>query len=243
MTFAILVSMIGSGLVFLLFLGAYLVTRHPARHWKHLPPISLGVTTISAVAFYKITALVSFTVLPVATVSVATYRLFEGAKEVQSCASCHVMQPMVTDLSDPRSTTLAARHVQNGWISKAACYRCHSGYGFNGTLAAKLEGYRHLVRYTTGTFEEPIASRALFDQASCLHCHGETPAFLGVNSHRIGMPQFASNELSCLNCHGLAHPTRKERTPGSLRYAELMAPNDAAKPVDRHVGTTEDAPR
>ncbi len=242
MTLAILVSIIGSGLVLLLFLGAYLVTRHPARRWKHLPPISLGVTTLSAVAFYKITALVSFTVLPVATVSVATYRLFEGAKEARSCASCHVMQPMVTDLNNPNSTTLAARHVQNGWISKTPCYRCHSGYGFNGTLAAKLEGYRHLVRYTTGTFEEPIASRALFDQASCLHCHAGTPSFVRVNSHRIGMPQFANNELSCLNCHGLAHPTRSDRTPGNPRYKELMDTNEADKPNGHH-GATKDAPR
>jgi cytochrome c nitrite reductase small subunit len=230
MTTGALVSAAGTFIVLLLLLGLFLVMRHPAHRWKHLPQVSLGVTTLSAVAFYKITALVSFTVLPAATVGMGTYRLFEGVKEVDACASCHVMQPMVTDLLDPTSTTLAARHVRNGWISKRPCYRCHSGYGFSGTIAAKLEGYRHLVRYTTGTYEEPIASRALFDQSSCLNCHGNTPAYLAVNSHRIGMMLLKKDELSCLNCHGLAHPSRRDRTPGSKRYDELMKSNAFKKP-------------
>ncbi len=229
MSMATLVSIMGSAFVFLLFIGIYLITRHPAKRWEHLPLVSLGLTTLSATAFYKITALVSFTVLPVAMVSVGTYRLFEGAKEVQACASCHVMQPMVTDLYDQSSTTLAARHVQNGWISKRPCYRCHSGYGFSGTLAAKLEGYRHLVRYTTGTYEEPIANRTLFDQSSCLNCHERTQAFAAVSSHRIGITLIKKNELSCLNCHGLVHPTRSDRTPDSRRYKKLMEPDTTMK--------------
>jgi hypothetical protein len=28
--------------------------------------------------------------------------------------------------------------------------------------------------------------------------------------------------MSCLNCHGMAHPTREQRTPGHRDYDRLM---------------------
>ncbi len=198
------------------------VARRSESEWAKVPALRLGFVTLSGLAFYKLAAAFAFVGLPAVTVAAGSYKLLEGTHETQACASCHVMQPMVTDLSDPTSTSLAARHARNGWISKQACYTCHSGYGFAGGLAAKAEGYRHLVRYTTGHYVEPIASRTVFDQASCLGCHADTTKFLAVNSHLIALPHFESNTLSCLNCHGLAHPTREDRTPGSRRYDALM---------------------
>jgi hypothetical protein len=35
----------------------------------------------------------------------------------------------------------------------------HTDYGLAGTLAAKMEGYRHLARYTTHTYPEPVRLR------------------------------------------------------------------------------------
>jgi hypothetical protein len=66
------------------------------------------------------------------------------------------MLPMVNDMQNAASNTLAARHFKNHWIPQNQCYECHSDYGLNGNLEAKMEGYRHLARYTTRTYQEPI---------------------------------------------------------------------------------------
>lgn len=222
MTAMHLVAVIGTVFIALTIWCAILVLTVKSARLKNTTRISLGFMTLGTATFYKLAALASFTVLPMATIGASSYKLFEGTHETEACASCHVMQPMVTDLHSSTSTTLAALHSRNGWISDNECYSCHSGYGFAGSMAAKMEGYRHLVRYTTGVYEEPIASRTVFDQSSCLNCHEGTDKFLAVNSHMIAFEELKSNKMSCMNCHGLAHPTRKDRTPGSARYDELM---------------------
>jgi hypothetical protein len=135
---------------------------------------------------------------------------------------CHVMTPMVTDMHEPGSQTLAARHFRNGWIPKDQCYQCHSDYGLAGDLAAKAEGYRHLARYTTRTHTEPIKYRGVFPNDNCLKCHDGTPKFGAVDSHTTVRARLDDNSLSCLNCHGRAHPTREQRTPGHADYDRLM---------------------
>jgi hypothetical protein len=61
--------------------------------------------------------------------------------------------------------------------------------------------------------------------------------FEAVPWHHTVNESLAKNEMSCLNCHGLAHPTRASRTPGSPDYARLMgkAPSGifAGKPRQR----------
>ena len=132
------------------------------------------------------------------------------------------MTPMVTDMRDPTSETLAARHFKNGWIPKDQCYQCHSDYGLAGDLAAKMEGYRHLARYTTNTYDEPIEYRGRFPNDNCLKCHEGTPKFEAVQSHHTVQGRLDLSTLSCLNCHGRAHPSRSARTPGSAQYERLM---------------------
>jgi cytochrome c nitrite reductase small subunit len=132
------------------------------------------------------------------------------------------MQPMATDMRDPESNTLAARHFKNGWIPKDQCFQCHSDYGLAGDLAAKMEGYRHLARYTTATYTEPIVYRGRFPNHNCLKCHDGTPKFEAVQSHQTVRGHLDDDTLSCLNCHGRAHPTRSARTPGSDDYERLM---------------------
>jgi nitrate/TMAO reductase-like tetraheme cytochrome c subunit len=132
------------------------------------------------------------------------------------------MRPMVNDMMDPQSDTLAARHFKNRWIPKDQCYECHSDYGLSGNLAAKMEGFRHLARYTTRTYTEPIQYRGVFDNDNCLKCHGNMPKFEAVPWHHTVNKFVEKNEMSCLNCHGLAHPTRASRTPGSPDYPRLM---------------------
>jgi hypothetical protein len=47
------------------------------------------------------------------------------------------------------------------------------------------------------------------------------PKFEAVPWRQTVKESLEKNEMSCLNCHGLAHPTRATRTPGSPDYAPL----------------------
>jgi len=184
--------------------------------------VRLGFVSLPALAFYKIVALLCFLVVPPTTVGLAGYHLFEGVKETESCMNCHVMHPMGNDLHDPESNTLAARHYRNKWIPDKQCYHCHTDYGMNGTMAAKMEGFRHLARYTTETYQEPIRYKGKFENQNCLYCHAKTPKFEAVTSHHTVGERLEKSEASCLNCHGGAHPSREQRTPGNKEYDRLM---------------------
>ncbi|HEX6244434.1 MAG TPA: hypothetical protein VFZ61_26130, partial [Polyangiales bacterium] len=164
----------------LTLIGAvYLYARSPGQALR-APAVKLGFVTLSALAFYKLVAFLTLGALPVATATAAHMELLEGAKEVNACGECHVMRPMLNDMFDPRSDSLAARHYKNNFIASEQCYHCHAGYGLTGALDAKLEGYRHLVRYTTGFYEEPTKKRGPFDSASCLSCHASTAKFAAI---------------------------------------------------------------
>lgn len=162
-------------------------------------------------------------VLPVLLAFLANYHVFETSKTVEACQSCHVMKPFTNDMQNETSMTLAARHYKNNWIPKDQCYGCHKDYGFNGNLKAKTDGYRHLMRYITGTYPEPITYRGEFKNANCMGCHEQTEAFSSVEMHTPLSEEFEENSVSCLNCHGRAHPTRLQRTPGSDDYQQLMS--------------------
>ncbi|MBE7492594.1 MAG: hypothetical protein HS108_12665 [Planctomycetes bacterium] len=205
-------------------LGALLCVWVARVNFGRIDPerkVSLGVATVSGVAFFKLLALAALFAVPAATVAVANYHTVEGVHGVEACNRCHVMTPMVTDMRDASSQTLAARHFRNGWIAKDQCFVCHSDYGLAGDLRAKMEGYRHLARYTTGTFTEPIKFRGVFHNDNCLKCHEGTPRFVAVPSHVTVRARLADSSLSCLNCHGRAHPTRDQRTPGHADYGRL----------------------
>ena len=184
--------------------------------------VNIGVARVPALVFARLVALMALIVLPAAAVFLANYHTFEGVHEVRGCASCHVMLPMVNDMQDPGSETLAARHFKNRWIADNQCYHCHSDYGLGGNLEAKMTGFRHLARYTTRTYHEPIKARVKFDNNNCLHCHEKTPKFVAVESHTTAHEELTTNQTMCVECHGDAHPTAEQRTPGSSDYGRLM---------------------
>ncbi len=201
---------------------AFLVAR---RHFDRISSeseVSVGITRLPAAAFWKLAAFVALVLLPLATMAIANYNTVEGVHEVEACGRCHVMLPMVNDLRDPASETLAARHFKNRWIPTQQCYACHSDYGLAGNLGAKMEGFRHLARYTTHTYAEPIRIRGHFDNQNCLKCHAGMPVFEEVQSHHTVRQLLETSAVSCLNCHGAPHPTAWQRTPGSPDYARLM---------------------
>jgi hypothetical protein len=184
--------------------------------------VSIGIAVLSVAALWKLLAFGALVAVPAAVAAVANYHTFVGVHEVNACNRCHVMRPMVNDMMDHDSDTLAARHFKNRWIPKDQCYACHSDYGLSGDLAAKMEGFRHLARYTTRTYTEPIQYRGAFDNDNCMKCHAKMPKFEAIRCHHSVMDSLVKNETSCLNCHGLSHPTRAARTPGSADYDRLM---------------------
>src|SRR4051812_6217808 len=184
--------------------------------------VNIGVARVPALVFARLVAMIALVVLPAGAVLLANYHTFEGTHDVRGCASCHVMLPMVNDMRDPGSDTLAARHYKNRWIAEDQCYHCHSDYGLAGNLEARMTGFRHLARYTTRTFQEPITARVKFDNANCLKCHEETPKFTAVESHTMALEELTTNQMMCIDCHGDAHPTAVQRTPGSSDYPRLM---------------------
>lgn len=170
-------------------------------------------------------AFLSIITLPVLIMFTANYHVFETSKTVDACMSCHVMKPMGNDMLNSESQTLAARHMNNNWIKKDQCYGCHKDYGLNGTLKAKTDGYRHLMRYITGTYTEPIIYRGEFDSNNCLSCHQGAPAFDNLKVHQpvILNLEKETSTISCMNCHGKAHPTRAQRTPGHPDYEKFVS--------------------
>lgn len=184
--------------------------------------VNIGVARVPALVFARLVALLALIVLPATAVLLGNYHTFEGVHEVRGCASCHVMLPMVNDMLDPGSETLAALHYKHRWIADNQCYHCHSDYGLGGNLEAKMTGFRHLARYTTGTYQEPIQARVKFDSNNCLHCHEQAPKWVAVESHIEALPDLRTNKLTCVECHGDPHPTAAQRTPGSSDYPRLM---------------------
>ena len=98
--------------------------------------VNIGIAHVPAMLFARLVALVALIVLPAGAVFLANYHVFEGVHEVRGCASCHVMLPMVNDMQNPGSETLAALHYKNRWIADNQCYHCHSDYGLGGGLEA-----------------------------------------------------------------------------------------------------------
>jgi hypothetical protein len=71
-------------------------------------------------AFWKLLAFVGIVLVPLAAIGLANYHTFEGTRKVSACASCHVMLPMVNDMKNAASNTLAARHFKHHWIPQNA---------------------------------------------------------------------------------------------------------------------------
>jgi cytochrome c nitrite reductase small subunit len=160
---------------------------------------------------YRWVLLFGLLVLPMFALLGASGSMFEEMKAVQSCNSCHVMEPFVDDMHDRESASLAARHFATGAIPTKQCYACHTGYGIFGTVEAKRDGFRHWLLYVTRTWEEPITFKGSYPNSNCLDCHAPSPAFQAVQSHRSLADELRADEMACFTCHALPHPPRPER--------------------------------
>lgn len=158
-----------------------------------------GVTAIS-----KALLLGAVVVIPLFVVFLATAHGMQESMTVEACGGCHIMEGHVADLKNPKSDSLAAVHYKNRLIQENHCYTCHSDYGMDGTVKAKLAGLGHTVRNLTGSYPLPLKISQPFSNLRCLSCHGGAQRFL--EKHEKGdIPDLLSGKNSCLDCHGPAH--------------------------------------
>jgi nitrate/TMAO reductase-like tetraheme cytochrome c subunit len=155
--------------------------------------------------------LLALAVLPLVLIPIGNFAVFETATEVRFCGTCHlVMKPYVDDLHNVKSDSLASAHYQQRSSPGTECYSCHSDYGIHGTVAAKMEGMRHVYKYWTSTYTFPIKMYPPgFSNELCLKCHNGAKAFMEQAIHLNEKNQVSSDLLTddtnCTQCHGPAH--------------------------------------
>lgn len=151
--------------------------------------------------------LIGLFILPIFSTYIAGNIALEEAKSVDTCNSCHVMEPYIRDMvENVNLTTLTSKHYLNRWINANQCYTCHTNYGVYGDIEAKLAGARHTYKYYTGTYETPIKLVGTYQNSICLFCHRETIGFKGVAVHSAIMEDLTKNTVLCVNCHAPVHP-------------------------------------
>jgi cytochrome c nitrite reductase small subunit len=144
-------------------------------------------------------------VIPAVSLSFGTILVFERAEKPDFCASCHVaMIGHVNDMHDPNSKSLAALHYKNRYIPANQCYECHTSYGINGTVEAKLSGTIDLYKYYTRTFHKPLKMRSPYPNGDCLKCHAQSAKWL--NQHGDFKDTLFKGEMHCMECHGAWNP-------------------------------------
>ncbi len=148
---------------------------------------------------------VGIALIPGVVFSFGTILVFERAEKVEFCESCHLsMQGHINDMRDPKSESLAAVHYKNRYIPSNQCYECHTSYGVNGTVEAKISGTVDLYKYYTRTFHKPIKMREPYPNGDCLKCHAQ--ALKWLKQHEDFKAALFKGETRCLECHGAEHP-------------------------------------
>ena len=142
---------------------------------------------------------------PMILSGVGNFLVFERAKTVQLCGSCHLaMKSYVDDMKNPQSNSLAAVHYTNRYIAENQCYDCHTSYGMSGTLEAKEQGVIDVYRYYTHTFHLPLKLRHPYRDRDCLKCHAEATKWIAA--HQDCQEAIFAGKMSCMQCHAEANP-------------------------------------
>ncbi len=158
----------------------------------------------------KKTLLLAIGILPLGTLYFTDQTLFHSMQEVEFCNSCHVMKPFVNALQKSGEVTLAAMHVQHGWIRESACYTCHTDYDMLGGAKAKVRGLRHLYAYYIKEDKERPKLYTPYPNGNCLACHDQTMTFMDFEEHSDNIEEIRSDDVSCMECHEMAHPDWSE---------------------------------
>jgi cytochrome c nitrite reductase small subunit len=150
----------------------------------------------------------SIVLLPVFSVSTGMLLVFVRAERVEFCGSCHrALQPYVDDMKDPDGGGLAAIHFRYQYISDNQCYECHTSYGLFGTVMAKANGIRQVLRYYTGDYQLPLEMWKPYSNRECLKCHALSERWRNMEEH-VGperIQALLADEISCMECHAEGH--------------------------------------
>jgi cytochrome c nitrite reductase small subunit len=124
-----------------------------------------------------------------------TFAYAEGGSylvdDPNACVNCHIM-----------------RDQFDGWShgthkAVASCNDCHAPHdNIISKYAVKgINGFRHSLMFTTGSFDEPIRITELnrnVTQHACLYCHGDVTVAMNHTGEE--------NPTDCLTCHrGVGH--------------------------------------
>jgi len=160
-------------------------------------------------ALTKALLVVTIVMVPLFSISSGMLLVFERAKRVEFCGSCHrVMKPYVDDMKNPTSEGMAAIHYKDQYIESNQCYECHTSYGLFGTLEAKMAGTIDTYRYYSRTYKLPIKMRHPYPNGDCLKCHAQSAKWLSQEAHTAAgvKESLFSGQISCMDCHGAEHP-------------------------------------
>ncbi len=168
----------------------------------------------------RLQLLLGLAVFPFIAAVATTASGMQRTTERQFCGSCHVMGAHLTDVEDPLSPGLAARHSRNKLMGEHPCYTCHADYGMLGYPMTKLTGMSHVYHYYIGGYRHWELKRFLdevrvskpYPNQNCQQCHSGTLAsFANVREHLSAEDALKAGTLSCASagCHGVAHPFSK----------------------------------
>jgi nitrate/TMAO reductase-like tetraheme cytochrome c subunit len=149
--------------------------------------------------------------LPVPVLLLGSLAGIEGSTDNSFCASCHAMDSIVRDMTDPESETLAARHYGERWIEQDQCYTCHANSGLLSMVEPRADGVLDAYRYAVWPYGLLAKRGKPYRFALCLDCHGESSGFREEASHQGVGRGISSRESSCVDCHNMIHPAREDR--------------------------------
>jgi nitrate/TMAO reductase-like tetraheme cytochrome c subunit len=164
----------------------------------------------------RIKLLLGLAVFPFVAAVSTTASGMQRTTEREFCGSCHVMETHLSDLKDPNSLSLAARHGRNESFGPHACYTCHADYGMLGYPLTKITGMKHVYYYYLGgyrkmpleQFHQEVRIAKPYPNSNCQQCHsGTLSSFLNVRDHLGVLEELKANKVSCASagCHGVAH--------------------------------------
>lgn len=161
----------------------------------------------------KILAFLAMFLVPLLVMAGGLSQHLETSKSTSFCLSCHVMQPYGRSLQIDDQEHVPAAHYQNRRIDREhACYTCHTTYAMFGDLRAKWNGVHHVWANYLGTIPEKIELYKPFQNRECLHCHEGARSYAQNELHSDILSDLASNEVSCLDCHEIAHDIENLRS-------------------------------
>lgn len=188
-------------------IAAVLLIQYLAKR----PPLNIGT---------RLRLLLGLAVFPFLSAVATTASGMHRTTERSFCGSCHVMSRHLSDAEDPKSPSLAARHVRNPMFGETACYTCHADYSMLGYPLTKLTGLGHVYHYYLGgyrnwpleKFHAEVRIAKPFPNSNCQQCHsGTLDSFKNTPEHRAIAAELEANRVSCASggCHGVAHPFSK----------------------------------